>query len=126
MEKMAKPFHYLMMEKQNVLGLYIRCSDGSYYTGHTDNLERRMGQYQAGECAGYIATRLPIELIWSQETATREEALTAERQIKGWSRKKKEAMIRCDWAEAGRLAKSKSVHPSTSPGRTDLLFRDAD
>ncbi|MGH8557969.1 MAG: GIY-YIG nuclease family protein [Methylococcales bacterium] len=38
----------------------LRCSDGSDYTGHTDNLERRMGQYQAGECAGYIAARLPI------------------------------------------------------------------
>ena len=91
----------------------LRCSDGSYYTGHTDNLERRMGQYQVGECEGYIATRRPVELIWSQETATREEALSAERQIKGWSRKKKEAMISGDWAEVSRLAKSKSVHPST-------------
>ena len=104
----------------------LHCADGSYYTGHTDDLERRIGQYQVGECTGYTATRLPVELLWSQETITREEALSAERQIKGWSRKKKEAMMCGDWAEVCRLAKSKSAHPSTSSGRTDLLLPDAD
>ncbi|QOJ19296.1 MAG: GIY-YIG nuclease family protein [Gammaproteobacteria bacterium] len=94
----------------------LRCSDGSYYTGHTDDLERRMAQYQAGECKGYIAARMPVELVWSQETATREEALSAEQQIKGWSRKKKEALIRGDWAEISRLAKSKSVRPELVEG----------
>jgi len=110
----------------------LRCADGSYYTGHTDNLERRIGQYQVGECAGYTVTRRPLELAWSQECATREEALSAERQIKGWSRRKKEAMMRGDWAEVSRLAQSKSAHPSTRPlvlsaaegsGRTDLLLQ---
>lgn len=91
----------------------LRCNDGSYYTGHTDNLEHRIAQHQSGECGGYTAAHLPVELIWSQECFTREEALSAERQIKGWSRKKKEAMMRGDWAEVSRLAKSKSV-------RTDL------
>jgi predicted GIY-YIG superfamily endonuclease len=67
----------------------LRCADGSYYTGHTDNLERRIGQYKAGECSGYVKERLPVDLLWTQETKTREEALSAERQIKGWSRKKK-------------------------------------
>jgi len=113
----------------------LRCADGSYYTGHTDNLEKRIGQYQAGECSGYTVTRRPLDLIWSQECVTREEALSAERQIKGWSRKKKEAMMRGDWAEVSRLAQSKSAHPSTKPlvlsavegaGRTDLLLQDAD
>jgi putative endonuclease len=64
-------------------------------------------------------------LLWSQEAVTREEALSAEQQIKGWRRKKKEAMMRGDWAEVSRLAKSNSLHPSTSSGRTDLLLRDA-
>ncbi len=100
----------------------LRCADGSYYTGHTDNLERRIGQYQTRECAGYTLTRHPLELAWSQVCSTREEALSAERQIKGWSRKKK-AMMRGDWAEVSRLAQSKSVHPSTSSGRTDLLLQ---
>jgi len=99
----------------------LRCADGSYYAGHTDNLERRMGQYQAGECEGYTATRRPVELVWSQECVTREEALSAEMQIKGWSRAKKQAMMRGDWTEVSRLAKSKPPHPSTGSGRTDLL-----
>jgi putative endonuclease len=86
----------------------LRCADGSYYTGHTDNLERRIGQYKAGECGGYTATRLPVELAWSQECSTREEALSAEMQIKGWSRKKKEATMRGEWAEVSRLAQNKS------------------
>ena len=41
----------------------LRCSDGSYYTGHTDNLESRIAQHQSGECEGYTATRLPVELV---------------------------------------------------------------
>ena len=86
----------------------LRCADNSYYTGHTDNLEARIGLHQSGECDGYTKSRLPVELIWSQECGTREEALSAEMQIKGWSRKKKEALMRGDWAEVSRLAQSKS------------------
>ncbi len=93
----------------------LRCADGSYYTGHTDNLEKRIGQHQTGECEGYTATRRPVVLAWSQECVTREEVLSAEMQIKGWGRKKKEAMMRGDWAEVSRLAKSKSARPSTLP-----------
>ncbi len=82
----------------------LRCGDDSYYAGHTDNLEMRFGEHQTGACGGYTATRLPVELVWSQEFATREEALTSERQVKGWSRKKKEALIQGDWTEIQRLA----------------------
>jgi putative endonuclease len=68
-----------------------------------------------------------LKLVWSQECITREEALSAERQIKGWSRKKKDVMIRGALIEIGaevsRLAQSKSGHPSTGSGRTDLLLR---
>ena len=109
----------------------VKCSDGSYYTGHTDNLEIRIAQHQCGEHVSYTASRLPVELAWSQEFNTREEALAAERQIKGWSRKKKEAMMRGNWAEVSRLAQSKSAHGSIlrqaqdSP-QTDLLLRGDD
>ncbi len=85
----------------------LRCSDGSYYTGHTDNLDYRIAQHQGGDIDGYTATRKPVELVFSQECATREEALAAERQIKGWSRKKKEAMIRGDWEEVSKLARGR-------------------
>jgi len=85
----------------------LKCRDGSYYTGHTDNLEMRLTQHEDRafpDC--YTATRLPVELVYSQELTTREEALAAERQIKGWSRKKKEAMMRGDWDEVSRLARN--------------------
>ncbi|MGK2942432.1 MAG: GIY-YIG nuclease family protein [Immundisolibacter sp.] len=103
----------------------LRCADASYYTGHTDNLEQRLGQHTSGAIATcYTYTRRPLQLAFSQHFATREEALTAERQIKGWSRKKKEAMMRGDWAEVSRLARSAPVRPEpveapTSPVRPE-------
>ena len=85
----------------------LKCSDGSYYTGHTDDLDRRIAQHLNGELSTcYTFSRLPLELVFSQEFPTREEALASEQQIKGWSRKKKEAMIRGDWVEVSRLARS--------------------
>ena len=83
----------------------LRCADGSYYTGHTDNLEVRIAKHKTGEIEGYTSTRLPVQLVFSEQFATREEALTCELQIKGWSRKKKEALMRADWAEVSRLAR---------------------
>ena len=74
----------------------LRCSDGSYYTGHTDDLQVRIGKHQIGEIPGYTASRLPVELVFSQECVTRVEALAAELQIKGWSRAKKEALFQGD------------------------------
>ena len=88
----------------------LRCSDGSYYTGHTDNLEKRIAEHQRGEFGGYTSTRQPVTLLWSQECATREEVLAAERQIKGWSRKKKESMMRGDWKTVQRIAWGTIIH----------------
>jgi putative endonuclease len=82
----------------------LRCADGSYYTGHTDDLEKRVAAHQTGEIPGYTSTPRPVELVFSQDFPTREEALDAELRVKGWSRKKKEAMIRGDWKEVRRLA----------------------
>lgn len=84
----------------------LHCADRSFYVGHTDNLEIRVAQHDAGEISGYTQTRLPIKLVWSQEFATRIEALEAERQIKGWSRAKKLALIRGDWKLISKLAGS--------------------
>ncbi len=77
----------------------VRCADDSYYTGHTDDLERRIGQHNLGEVAGYTQTRRPVELMWSQDFPSRQEALAAEFQVKSWSRRKKEALSRGDWAD---------------------------
>jgi len=85
----------------------LRCADHSYYTGHTEDLDRRIAQHEAGDIPScYTFKRRPVVLVFCQPCVTREEALSAERQIKGWSRKKKEAMMRGDWAEVSRLARS--------------------
>jgi predicted GIY-YIG superfamily endonuclease len=86
----------------------LRCSDGSFYTGHTDNLVKRQAEHASGETGGYTATRRPVKLLFTQEFPTREEALVAEQQIKGWSRKKKKALIAGDWEEVSRLARNGS------------------
>ncbi len=84
----------------------LRCSDGSYYIGHTDSLERRIAQHQHGELPGYTHNRRPVTLRWSQDFPSRIEALAAERQLKGWTRAKKEALAAGDW-DAVRLLSRK-------------------
>jgi putative endonuclease len=71
----------------------LRCSDGSYYTGCTSNLSQRLEEHSSAIYRGYTSCRLPVYLVFSQEFFSMDEAIAAERQIKGWSRKKKEALI---------------------------------
>ena len=85
----------------------LHCADRSFYTGHTDDLQTRVAQHETGAIPGYTQNRRPIKLVWSQEFGTRMEALEAERQIKGWSRAKKLALIREDWKLISTLARSK-------------------
>ena len=84
----------------------LRCSDGSYYTGHTDNLEARLAAHQRGEIPGYTFARRPVELVFSEDLPSRQDAFERERQIKGWSRAKKEALIAKDWDRLVNLSRS--------------------
>ena len=88
----------------------LRCADRSYYIGHTDNLEIRIAQHHTGTLPCYTLARRPLVLVFSQEFVTREEALAVERQLKGWSRAKKEALIRADWAAINQLSRGKHRH----------------
>ena len=83
----------------------LKCADNSYYTGHTDNLEVRIAMHQEGKIAGYTSTRLPIVLVFCEQFPTRAEALEMEIRIKGWSRRKKEAMMQGDWKKVQQLAR---------------------
>ncbi len=85
----------------------LRCNDGSYYAGHTDNLNLRLAQHETGSFGGYAAERRPVTLVWSESFPTRDEALAAERRIKGWSRAKKEALIAGDWDRITQLARNR-------------------
>ena len=86
----------------------LQCSDGSYYVGSTVALEQRVWQHQQGEGAKYTARRLPVELVYSEEYRRIDEAFSREKQVQGWSRAKKEALIRGDYDALPGLSASKS------------------
>jgi len=88
----------------------LRCVDGSYYVGHTDHLERRLAAHQSGKIGGYTYYRRPVQLVFHEAFPSREDAFLRERQIKGWSREKKEALIKGDWKRLERLSRA---HGST-------------
>ena len=94
----------------------LRCSDGSYYTGHTDNLDVRMAQHGAGTGCAYTSKRRPLVLLWATDCQTRTEAFELEKRIQGWSRAKKEALMHGNFAALPALSRSKSANPSTSSG----------
>ena len=97
--------------------LYIlRCADGSYYLGTTrSSLELRIAQHNAGTFGGYTKSRRPVELVFSEWFDRITDAIESERKLKGWSRAKKEALMRGDLASVQQLAKRKSAHPSRRP-----------
>ena len=95
----------------------LRCSDKSYYIGITSNIEYRVAQHHYGfytDC--YTFTRRPLELVHAEYFSTPDEAISAEKRLKGWSRAKKTALVARDWDEISRLARSSRGHPSTSSG----------
>lgn len=71
----------------------LKCKDGSYYTGWTNDLERRIKAHQEGRGAKYTKGRTPVELIYYETFATKEEAMRREYEIKQLSRKEKEALV---------------------------------
>jgi len=90
----------------NFWAYILECSDGSYYTGHTDNIEKRLSEHQNGVHRGYTYSRRPVAIVWSEIFPTREEALTAELQIKPWNRKK-QALIAGNWSLVSASGKKK-------------------
>jgi tRNA/rRNA methyltransferase len=87
----------------------LRCADGSFYVGHTDDLDVQIAQHHSGAIPGYTCSRRPLTLVWSDEFPERDQAFAAERQIKGWSRLKKQALIEGNWAEVSRLARPSKI-----------------
>ena len=85
----------------------LKCSDDSYYTGSTSNIEKRISEHQKGAILGYTHSRRPVELVFSDYFDDVHNAISAERQIKGWSRAKKEALIKGDFELLKELAKKK-------------------
>jgi putative endonuclease len=85
------------------MGVYIymlRCADGSYYVGSAtgEDLGPRIDQHQTGLNKGYTFSRRPVVPVWSEHFERITDGIAVERQVKGWSRAKKEALLNSDWA----------------------------
>jgi putative endonuclease len=83
----------------------LKCSDGSYYVGSTTNLELRVREHNDGIGSTYTAARRPVQLVFSAEFASIAEAYQVEKRVQGWSRAKREALIRGDYASLHALAR---------------------
>ena len=102
----------------------LRCADGSFYTGHTDNLEARLWQHEQGICCDWTRKRRPVELAWADTAPTRRDALEFEMRVKRWSRAKKIALIESDWAALSYHAKKPRERPSFTLGTNVGLVQD--
>ncbi len=93
----------------NAFVYILHCCDGSYYVGSTrDSLDKRIAEHNAGTFDGYTAQRRPVRLVFSQDFDRITDAVATERQLKGWSRAKKEALIASDFETIRVLAQRRS------------------
>ncbi len=82
----------------------LECNDGTFYTGSTFNLEKRLWEHQNGLGANYTKKRLPVKLVFAEEYTRVDEAFEREKQIQGWGQKKKLALINSNWDQLHILA----------------------
>ncbi len=95
----------------------LRCADKSYYVGSTshEDVDARVAEHNDGKFGGYTATRLPVRLVWCDWFQDVRQAQDTERRIKGWSRAKKEALIRSDVAALQHLSKRPGARRPSRP-----------
>jgi putative endonuclease len=96
----------------------LRCADGSYYVGSTSDLERRVYEHNEGLGAVYTRRRRPVQLVWHAEYADGKEAFFWEKRIQGWSRAKREALIRGEYAALPALSKKDFSRREGPPARS--------
>ena len=85
----------------------VKCTDNSYYTGMTNSIDRRLFEHNSGrnpDC--YTYNKRPVELVWLESFSDPTEAIMTEKKIKGWSRRKKEALINEDWDKLVQYSKN--------------------
>lgn len=94
--------------KQGVVYI-LKCSNGSFYTGVTNHLEERLNLHQRGLASKFTAKHLPVELVWNSDTIDIDDAIILEKQIKGWWREKKLALINEEYEKLPELARRYSL-----------------
>ena len=87
----------------------LECADSTYYTGHTDNLDQRMAQHSNGTASSYTSKRRPLKLLWATDCQSREQAFELEKQLQGWSRAKKQALMRGAFGALPGLSANRQV-----------------
>ena len=92
----------------------LECADGSYYIGSTNDLQRRLEQHQNGEGANHTRKYLPVKLLYYEEFQRIDEAFYREKQVQGWSRKKKEALMNVEINKIRELSKNYTQHKVAS------------
>lgn len=102
----------------------LKCADGSLYVGthRSEDVLVRVSQHNQAIGSDYTARRRPVELIWCQEFDRMVDAISAEKQIKGWSRRKKLALARGDWRELKAAAKRRAGAPRPFPAFAGMAF----
>ncbi len=95
----------------------LLCADRSYYVGSAtgDDPAQRIAAHNSGYYGGYTSTRRPVQLVWSEHFDRITDAIAAERRLKGWSRAKKEALVKGDWSSVQYFAKRRAGKPRGSP-----------
>ena len=102
-----------MSERTGAFVYILKCADGSFYVGIAtgNDLTRRLAEHQSGAYPGYTFTGRPVTLVWSEQFARITDAIAVERKLKGWSRAKKEALIKSDWGAIEQLSKRRGGRP---------------
>ena len=94
----------------------LRCADDSFYVGSTFNLEQRLAQHNSPDLGAiYTRTRQPVHVVWSAWFDQVQDAYRFEKQVQGWNRKKREALIRGDWEALPGLARRAEVQRRATP-----------
>jgi putative endonuclease len=95
----------------------VKCKDKSYYTGVTNSLERRLEEHNSGQNKmAYTYNKRPVELVWYEVFSDIEKAISIEKQIKGWSRRKKEAIINDEWEKLVEYSRNYTQYGKSSTG----------
>ena len=94
----------------------LQCANGQYYVGSTTDLDKRLQEHQAGLGAKFTSKHLPVKLVYKEEYSSIEMAFARERQLHGWSRAKKEALIKGEYDRLSSLASSAPAVPELVEG----------
>jgi predicted GIY-YIG superfamily endonuclease len=94
----------------------LECSDGSFYVSSTRDIERRLEQHNNGTGAAYTRQRRPVELVYAAEFASVDDAFAWEKRVQRWSRGKRQALIRGDYAALPTLSRKDWAARRGDPG----------